>query len=61
MTQSEDTYPPDSCYFCGDVHIWSECSQCGALLCSIHSCVDEKCPEHTNPCAITAGRNELVA
>jgi hypothetical protein len=39
------------CDWCGDrLNGYTfECSVCKALLCPQHSCVDGRCPEHTNP------------
>ena len=33
----------------------SQCSFCGALLCSMHSCIDGRCPEHTRPNQVLEG------
>ena len=39
------------CDWCGDQlnGYTSECPVCKSLLCPRHSCVDGKCPEHTQP------------
>lgn len=47
------------CDWCGDLlnGYTFECAVCKALLCPIHSCVDGRCPEHTNPGANTVGED----
>ncbi len=39
------------CDWCGDQlsGYTFECTVCKALLCPLHSCIDGRCPEHTNP------------
>ena len=39
------------CDLCGDQlnGYTFECTVCKALMCPMHSCVDGRCPEHTNP------------
>jgi hypothetical protein len=32
----------------------SECEVCHCLLCSLDTCVDGRCPEHTNPGSVTS-------
>ena len=39
------------CDYCGDLlnGYTVECMVCKAFLCPLHSCIDGRCPEHTNP------------
>jgi hypothetical protein len=44
------TYTDNACCdYCGDPlnGYTFECTVCKALLCPLHSCVDGRCPEHT--------------
>lgn len=46
------TYTDNACCdFCGDSlrGYTFECAVCKRLCCPLHSCVDGRCPEHTNP------------
>jgi len=52
ITHTDNSYTDSArCDLCGDLlnGYTSECTVCKALLCPLHSCVDGRCPEHTNP------------